>query len=164
MSMTVLPNEFDYYKQARELQGKARRLSRSQLKALTIKLIREQGGVCPVCGLVISLQTAGAKSDYCVDHCHSTGLIRGVLHRSCNAALGKMENAVGHWGSKSMNYNNILQFIVKAVQYYQAPFHPIIYPDHKTDEQKAEAAKQKAKVAAARRRAVAKMKEQGNGS
>lgn len=153
-------DNFDYYKQANEVLGKARKISRSQLKAFTIKLLKEQGGVCAVCKQPISLRTAGAKSDYCVDHCHVTGLVRGVLHRSCNAALGKMENAAGRWGAKSMDYNAVLGFISSAMMYYQEPFHPVIYPDHKTDEQKADAAKQKARVAAARRRAIAKMKEQ----
>ena len=71
-----------------------------------------------------------------------------------------MENAAGRWGAKSMDYNAVLGFISSAMAYYQEPFHPVIYPDHKTDEQKADAAKQKARVAAARRRAIAKMKEQ----
>ncbi|QIW89951.1 endonuclease VII [Aeromonas phage PS] len=153
-------DNFDYYKQANEVLGKARKISRSQLKAFTIKLLKEQGGVCAVCKQPISLRTAGAKSDYCVDHCHVTGLVRGVLHRSCNAALGKMENAAGRWGAKSMDYNAVLGFIRSAMVYYQEPFHPVIYPDHRTDEQKAEATRQKARVAAARRRAIAKMKEQ----
>ena len=71
-------DNFDYYKQANEVLGKARKISRSQLKAFTIKLLKEQGGVCAVCKQPISLRTAGAKSDYCVDHCHVTGLVRGV--------------------------------------------------------------------------------------
>lgn len=45
---------FDYYKQANEVLGKARKISRSQLKAFTIKLLKEQGGVCAVCKQPIS--------------------------------------------------------------------------------------------------------------
>lgn len=30
--------------------------------------------------------------DAVLDHCHRTGLVRRVLHRGCNALLGKIEN------------------------------------------------------------------------
>lgn len=44
-------------------------------------LLAAQGGVCPLCG-------KRPKKTLCVDHCHATGTIRGLLCRQCNAALG----------------------------------------------------------------------------
>ena len=64
------------------------------------------------------------------------------------------------WGAKSMDYDAIIPYLKNAIKYYESEFQPVIYPDHKTPEEKAEKAKQKARVAAARRRAIAKMKEQ----
>lgn len=40
-----------------------------------------QGGKCLVCGKEIGY-------DACVDHDHETGMIRGLLHRSCNLMIG----------------------------------------------------------------------------
>ena len=153
---------FDYYKQANEVLGKARKISRSQLKAFTIKLLKEQGGVCAVCKQPISLRTAGAKSDYCVDHCHVTGLVRGVLHRSCNAALGKMENAAGRWGAKSMSYSALIPWLENMLEYLKKPGTGLMYPDHKTAEEKAAITKQKATRAAAVRKARLKIRTQEN--
>jgi Autographiviridae endonuclease VII len=44
-------------------------------------LLAAQGGVCPLCG-------KRSKKTLCVDHCHGTGTIRGLLCRQCNFALG----------------------------------------------------------------------------
>jgi hypothetical protein len=44
-------------------------------------LLESQGGVCAVCG-------KPPKKTLCVDHCHSTGTIRGLLCRKCNLGLG----------------------------------------------------------------------------
>jgi Recombination endonuclease VII len=44
-------------------------------------LLAAQGGVCPLCGI-------RSKKTLCVDHCHGTGTIRGLLCRQCNFALG----------------------------------------------------------------------------
>jgi hypothetical protein len=44
-------------------------------------LLAAQGGVCPLCG-------KRSEKTLCVDHCHETGTIRGLLCRQCNFALG----------------------------------------------------------------------------
>ena len=59
------------------------------LPALRQQLLDEQEGECPICGLPVDAP--------CLDHSHKkrvkgTGLIRGVLCRSCNTLLGKIEN------------------------------------------------------------------------
>ena len=153
-----------YKQQAAEAHARgARKISRSQLRAYTMKLHKEQGGVCAVCGREISLKVMGSSSDYVVDHCHDTGLIRGVLHRGCNGALGKIENNITRWSKVGSDMDAIIEWMRKAVQYYDKGFHPVIYPDHKTKEEKALAAKQKAKITAARKRVaerIAKEKAQ----
>ena len=45
----------------------------------------EQKSLCALCGDLID-------GDAVLDHDHKTGLIRKVLHRGCNAMLGKIEN------------------------------------------------------------------------
>ena len=138
-----------------------RRISRSQLRAYAIAHIKsKQGGVCPICGEPINLTVKGNKSDYVVDHDHETGEIRGVLHRSCNAAEGKVANAAGRWGAKSTKYKDIIPWLKNLIKYLESPGAGVIYPDHKTPEEKEAARKQRARRAAAYKRARSKVKEE----
>lgn len=43
-------------------------------------------------------------NDAVVDHCHDTGLVRGVLHRQSNAWAGKIENA---WKRYATNHTKL---------------------------------------------------------
>lgn len=45
-----------------------------------------QGGVCAICG---RMQT-GRFGNLAVDHCHTTGKIRGLLCSACNTAIGAL--------------------------------------------------------------------------
>ena len=135
------------------------RITRSQVKPVTMALLDRQKGLCAVCHLKIDKTVVGHKSDYCLDHCHETGEIRGVLHRSCNAALGKIDNAAGRWGAKSMKYSEIVPYLQNVVNYYtNTASTGMIYPDHKTPEQQHLANHKKRRESAARTRATKAMK------
>lgn len=128
----------------------ARKLTRSQLRPLGMRLLQEQGGVCALCGKPIDLSI---KGEMVIDHDHETGLVRGALHRSCNAAEGKVANAAGCWGAKSMSYTAILPWLTNLLAYLQKTPQPYIYPTHKTDEEKRLEANAKARRARATRQA-----------
>ena len=141
---------------------RAIKLPRSSMRAWTIGQIKKQGGVCPVCKKSINMQVMGNKSDYVVDHCHESGLIRAVLHRSCNSAEGKVVNAAGRWGAKSIKYSEVIPYLknlVEYLEYHQENPSSLLYPDHKSDEQKQELAKKRRREADARRRAKQRMQE-----
>lgn len=46
------------------------------------QLLQDQLYHCPICGLYLE------EKDRCVDHCHTSGKVRGILHRKCNLAVG----------------------------------------------------------------------------
>lgn len=46
------------------------------------RLLEEQNGKCAICGL------EPGERRHCVDHCHVTGVIRGVICNACNMGLG----------------------------------------------------------------------------
>lgn len=127
-----------------------RKLTRSQLRPLGMRMLQEQGGVCSLCGKPIDLSI---KGEMVIDHDHDTGQVRGALHRSCNAAEGKVANAAGRWGAKSMSYSAIIPWLTNLLEYLQKPAQPYIYPTHKTDEEKRLEANAKARRARATRQA-----------
>lgn len=137
------------------------KLSRSAMRSWTIGHLKsKQGGLCAICKKSIDLQVMGNKSDYVVDHCHETGEIRGVLHRSCNAAEGKVVNAAGRWGAKSTKYSDVVPFLKQLVEYLeqaQLGGTGLMYPDYRTPEQQAEANRVKRNKAAALQRAKRKV-------
>jgi hypothetical protein len=127
-----------------------RKLTRSQLRPLGMRMLQEQGGVCSLCGKPVDLSI---KGEMVIDHDHESGLVRGALHRSCNAAEGKVANAAGRWGAKSMSYGAILPWLRNLITYLEREPQPYIYPTHQTEEEKRVAANAKARRTRATRKA-----------
>lgn len=90
------PNYRKEYSQS--IAGKLAR-RRQKLKAafgITLEfyneLLAKQNGVCAICHnpeRIIHPSTKEVKA-LCVDHCHSSGVIRGLLCFDCNTAVGKL--------------------------------------------------------------------------
>lgn len=57
-------------------------------------LVKSQDGKCAICEQPESSfdGKTGSLKNLCVDHCHNTGKIRGLLCFRCNATLGKLED------------------------------------------------------------------------
>lgn len=53
------------------------------------KLLEEQGGCCAICGT----NSCSSGKNFAVDHCHTTGVIRGLLCKFCNTALGQFQDS-----------------------------------------------------------------------
>lgn len=63
-----------------------------------------QNGVCAICELPeTSKHQSGKTRDLAVDHCHTTGKIRGLLCTRCNNGIG--------------NFKDNTEFLQKAINY-----------------------------------------------
>lgn len=52
-------------------------------------LFASQNLRCAIC------KTATSSSHWCTDHCHTTGVVRGILCHNCNTLLGHAKDNVG---------------------------------------------------------------------
>lgn len=54
-------------------------------------LMSAHDGKCDICG---TTEPGGAHGTFNLDHCHATGVLRGVLCRRCNTSIGQFEDRV----------------------------------------------------------------------
>lgn len=114
-----------------------RKIGRSMLRSWKTRHLRMvQNGLCPLCGEPIDITI---PKEGVVDHDHDTGEIRGVLHRSCNAAEGKIANAAARWGCKSSKYEDIIPYLENVIAYLKTAKTGVMYPDHKTPDERRDA-------------------------
>jgi hypothetical protein len=94
-------------------------LSRADYDAL----LKRQGGVCAICA-------KRSEKTLCVDHCHATGTIRGLLCPKCNRGLGYLADdqsaliaALAYLGHRSGPAGSAAQHAlsVRAALLLQAP-------------------------------------------
>jgi len=119
------------------------RLTASMLKPVRLKLKKEQQGKCPLCG-----QPLG--DDIVLDHDHATGDVRAVVHRWCNAVLGKIENWSGRIG-RGIDPQTFLANTHAYLQYHAAHPSGLKYPTFRTEVEKRDLRNRRAR--AARRKA-----------
>ena len=54
-----------------------------------LRIIADQGGNCATCTFQFK-----NHSETQIDHCHATGIVRGILCKHCNRALGQVADSV----------------------------------------------------------------------
>jgi hypothetical protein len=77
------------HKKKREIQNRSLRFKRKYgLSAVDwVAMWHSQNGKCPICNQKM-VKFGNGRFSACVDHCHSCGLVRGLLCRVCNIHLG----------------------------------------------------------------------------
>lgn len=110
-----------------------RKLKTTEVAMHREMLIEQQHGKCALCHQPF-------EADAVLDHDHKTGIVRGVLHRGCNAMLGHIEN------NRARNYltdDRRLYGMLSAAPRYIVmgkgkALDPsaVLYPTHKNDEEK----------------------------
>lgn len=56
-----------------------------------LRMLKSQGGKCAICRQPEELER---NQKLCVDHCHTTGAVRGLLCDACNRGIGSMRDDV----------------------------------------------------------------------
>lgn len=114
-------------------------------------LLEKQNYLCGICGNDLS---GYQGRDICLDHCHTTGHIRGVLCRNCNGVEGKVYKLA----NRAKQGHAILVWLKRMIKYvekHQKTPSGIIHPTHKTEDEKRLLRNKKARE----RRAKKKSKE-----
>ena len=56
-------------------------------------MLKAQNNLCAICGNPETATYRGKTKALCVDHCHKTGEVRGLLCRECNLGVGYFQDA-----------------------------------------------------------------------
>jgi len=117
------------------------RLKQKDIKSLREQYLNEQLGLCAICHELID------PGEAVLDHCHTTGQIRSVLHRGCNMYIGALEN--------NQKRNRItasrLACILANFQTYVITLKPIVHPTHKTPEERLARTRKRARARRAKK-------------
>jgi hypothetical protein len=74
-------------------------------------MLEKQGGVCAICGADKSRVKDKSKNGktlmFAIDHCHTTGKIRGLLCSKCNMAIGQL-------GDTADSVNRAVEYLRRA--------------------------------------------------
>lgn len=105
------------------------RLTATTLPRWRAATLAAQGGVCALCGMPLADAAVA-------DHNHTTGQMRGVLHRSCNSLLGVLENNRVRYGMKNdVQFTKFLHGVMPYI-HRKLPDDTPYYPTHRTADEK----------------------------
>lgn len=103
------------------------KLKYKEVSPLRVRLLDQQSGCCRLCEQPI-------VDDAVLDHDHKTGEIRGVLHRGCNALLGKLENNLAR---NRVDLGRLAKFSENLISYLTSdPQSEFLHPTFKIKEPK----------------------------
>jgi hypothetical protein len=100
------------------------KLKAKDVKVARSSFLKQQHYRCAICGHECSEEQA------VLDHDHKGGHIRAVLHRGCNALLGRIENNAPRHGLKT---EQLIEFLTGAARYidvHQENRTDLIHPTH----------------------------------
>src|SRR5690625_750265 len=126
-----------------------RRLKRTEVRQFKQDLIKQQGGVCPLCLGELPKEL----SKVALDHDHTTGECRGVLHLGCNREEGSVFNTIARWEGQGKDYSAVIPFLERLLEYLNANRNGVVYHRHKTDQEQREARIRRARQVRTRRKA-----------
>ena len=102
------------------------KLKYSEVKEFREQQLIRQGYCCSLCGEQII-------DDAVLDHDHKTGKIRKVLHRGCNALLGKIENNLPR---NRITIERLKGIAHNLIEYLEKDYEDIVHPTYKTPQER----------------------------
>lgn len=113
------------------ISGALLKLKQKEVPEYREQLLQDQKGVCPLCRQEIRQEEAA------LDHDHTSGHVRAVLHRDCNVLLGYVENFLKGRGKRLSTSGGIYDFMGNIFRYMEANYDlmPLHYK-HKTEADK----------------------------
>ena len=110
-----------------------RRISRGEVEQVRTRLLARQGGRCAICDRVIKGRVNGGAT---LDHCHDTGVIRGVLCRTCNGGEGKIKNMAIRYGGGKDNWQKWLRSMLGYLGIHKTARTEYLHPTWLTEDEK----------------------------
>ena len=121
-----------------------RRIKTTEVGNVRLQLLQAQAGNCALC------RTPCTAAQAVLDHDHGTGAVRAVLHRGCNALLGKLENNAARYGVRDIGVfaNGVAQYL----RTHLTNITGLLHPTHKTPEEKRIRINMRARAARAKKK------------
>lgn len=116
-----------------------KQLTVGQVASARTQILAAQGGLCAVCKKKIIGRDVAV-----LDHDHDTGIIRGVLHSSCNGIEGRMKS-LGHRGHAGVTSAAYIIGLGKYLEHHIKPKFNMLHPSYKSPQQKKDAKNAKAR-------------------
>lgn len=106
-----------------------RKLKHREVAGVRDDILQEQGHKCAICTMDLSNDAA------VLDHCHTTGAIRGVLCRNCNGIEGKVHN-LARRAKRKWTPTWWLQRLIRYWAIHATDQSGLMHPTHKTAQEK----------------------------
>lgn len=97
-------------------------MSQKEVSVERLRLWKEQKEICPLCLEKI------VWCDAALDHCHTTGRIRGVLHKNCNSAEGALKSKFIRSGAGKLT--SFEEYLLQLHLYLIKEHHLLLHPSH----------------------------------
>jgi len=139
------------------------KLKQTEVAAVRMQIQVAQGNKCPLCNANFGdAKLVGKKlvPKYTpvLDHNHDNGALRGVLCNNCNGMEGKIKNRVRR-AKRDLSDTEWLSNLLAYWKLHETPRSHLIYPTHKTEDEKRLARNKKARLRRAQAKAVQNLKD-----
>ena len=119
------------------------KLKTKDIPVVKKEILSNQGYACMLCK--VDMRKVESRN-VCLDHCHRTGYIRGVLCRNCNGVLGRLESLATR-AKKGLTHITWLENAVRFLrETSRAPAYEYIHPTFKSPTEKRVLANKRARI------------------